>query len=565
MPPTEQRRRRVGIAAAIAAIAVALAGCTGIPTSGPVVEGPEVGLAEPDFVVNPAGPQEDASPREILAGFMSAVRAPQGGYLVAREFLTADLAQQWRPDAAALVRTGTPEYVEGLVTNELATVDYLVETIGEVDDRGRYRETLPTTRTISYSFALVDGQWRISEAPDGVILSQAGFDSAFTETALFFLDPTSRYLVPDVRWFADRSTSARRAVEQLLIGPTDWLQRVIVSSFPVGTTVGPQGVEIRSGVAMVDLSAEASSATPEARSAMRAQLAQTLGVADLQISAAGVPLEVPSGVPSPVVDPQPSGTVLVGTGGAFGFGTVEGDAPGIVEIAGISSAIVADGATGATLAHDQTSAAYLGADGAVRYVAIGDPTPVVLDDRDGLVVPSLDPFGFVWTARAGVADAGISAIPLEGAPIPLVPDGLPGELSVVSIDVSRDGTRLLVAASSVLGPRVLVFGIARTDGIPTQLTGPLELVAPGGTIVDAAWVDDRSVVVIGGSTGVRAVHLPLSGPREELGLVADAVSIAGGRNGVSGIRALADGQVLAASSGGWSDTDIVATFLGIQQ
>ena len=561
MSAPERRPWRIAVVAAVAAVAAVLTGCTGIPTSGQVIAGPEVGFAEADFVLNPAGPQEGAAPRDILAGFMTAVRAPQGGYQVAREFLTPSLATEWDPDAAALVRASAPVFLDVIATDDVARVDYVVETIGEVDQRGRYRETLPTSRTLEFGFTLVDGQWRISSAPDGVVLSQAGFGSAFTETALYFLDPTGRFLVPDVRWFADRSTTPNKAVQELLAGPTEWLQRVVITEFPAGTTIGAQSVEIRSGQALVDLSAEAASATPAARSAMWSQLAATLGVADVRLSAAGVPLEVTAAVPAPVVDPQPSGTVVVGTGDAFGFGTDDG----VVEIDGISATIVADGALGVTLAHDQLSAAYLADDGTVRFVAAGDAAPIVLDTRAGLIVPSLDPYGFVWTATAGAGDAGIAAISTQGDAIPLVPDGLPTELSVVSIDVSRDGTRLLVAASSALGPRLLVYGIARTDGVPGQLTGPLELVAPTGSIIDAAWVDDRSVVVLGGLNAIRAVHVPLGGPSAELGGVAGAVAIAGGRGGVSGIRALAGDRILAASSGGWSDTGIVAVLLGIQQ
>lgn len=561
MRARNSRLQHSGVIALVVAITAALGGCVSIPTSGPVIAGPEVGLAEPDFVVSPAGPQEDASPRDILAGFMSAVRAPQGGYSVAREFLAPSFAEAWDPNATALVRVGAPAFIEVITTDDVARVDYIVETIGEVDDRGRYRETAVTSRTLEFGFSVIDGQWRISAAPDGVVLSQAGFSSSFAETALYFLDPTGRYLVPDLRWFADRSTTPNRALGELLAGPTEWLQRVVISGFPAGTTAGAQAVEIRSGQAVVDLSAEAAAADPTARAAMRAQLAATLGVADVQLAANGVPLEVPTIVPGPVVDPQPSGTVVIGTGDGFGFGTDEG----LVGIEGVSEAIVADAATGATLAHDQLSAAYLAGDGSVRFVAVGDPAPVVLDTRPGVIVPSLDPFGFVWTGLAGAGDAGITAISIDGDPIPLVPDGLPGDLSVVSIDVSRDGTRLLIAASSALGPRLLVYGIARTDGVPTQLTGPLELIAPAGTIVDAAWVDDRSVVVLGGQNGIRAVHVPLGGPSAELGGVSEAAAIAGGRNGVSGIRALAGGRVLAASSGGWTDTGILAVLLGIQQ
>lgn len=555
------RHRVAGLVAAAVTLAALLAGCAGIPTSGPVVAGPEVGLAEPDFAFNALGPQDGATPREILSGFMLALRAPQGDYQVAREFLTGDLSAQWNPDAGTIVRTGTPERTDVSLTDTDARIDYTVTMVADINERGRYREVADTTRTLEFAFVLENGQWRISEAPDGTVVSEAAFSRAFTEAALYFLDPSGRYLVPDVRWFATRTTTANRIVEELLRGPSDWLQRVVVTEFPVGTTLGAQGVELRSGQAIVDLSTEAGTATADARAAMSAQLAATLGVASVSMSAASAPLTVPDGVATPLVDPQPSGTVLIGTGDAFGFGT---DA-GIVAIEGVSTAVVADGASAVTLSHDQLSAVYRGGDGAVRSVSVGDEQPVVLDDRADLVAPSLDPFGFVWSA-SGAPGGAIEAIALDGAATALAPDGLPADAAILAIDVSRDGSRVVVAASSSTGTRLLVYGVVRSNGVPASLSGPLELLSPDSVLLDVSWVDDRSVVVLGGASTVHAVLLPLTGPAVELGAVAGGTEIVGGRDGRSGIRALAGGRVLAAvSSGGWTDTGIAADFLGTQQ
>ncbi len=556
------RSRARGLLATIAlAAAAVLAGCAGIPTSGPVVAGPEIGFAEPDFVVNPAGPQPGATPADILVGFMTALRAPQGGYQVAKEFLAPSLATSWKPDARALIRVGTPGITETLATPTTVRVDYTIETVAQVDDRGRYAETPRTERTLAFAFSLHDGEWRISEAPDGIVLSAAAFDLSFQPTALYFLDPNGRFLVPDPRWFARRSTTPVTIVEELLRGPTEWLQRVVVTGFPAGTTLGDQSVDVRTGgTVRVDLNAAAAATSPEARAAMRVQLAATLGVPSVELSAAGVPLEIPPNPGlAPLLDPQPSGAVLVGTGGDFGFGTDQG----IVPIAGITPAVVADEATGAVLAHDLSSAAYRDGDGAIRVVSVADPVSRVIDDRDALLPPSLDPVGFVWTAQ-GIAGAAITAVALDGTVTPLSTDGLPGDFAIVSLAVSRDGTRLLVAGSSALGTRLLVYGIVRVDGIPVELTGPLELPVPVD-VLDAAWVDDRTVVALGRVEGA-ALLVPLGGPSVEFGVIDGAVAIVGGPGGASGIRALAQGTVLAPDTvGDWNPTGTDATFLGVQQ
>src|SRR5690606_19679425 len=147
------------------------------------------------------GPTPDADPMGILTGFMLAVRAPQADYQVARQFLTPELAVSWDPGAGVLVRSGAAT----LMPEERGTepvVHYAFNTSASVDDAGRYRETATVgSRTLEFSFRQVEGQWRISGAPNGIVLADGSFERAFQSNALYFFDPSGRYLVPDVRWF----------------------------------------------------------------------------------------------------------------------------------------------------------------------------------------------------------------------------------------------------------------------------------------------------------------------------------------------------------------------------
>ncbi|MBO9578997.1 MAG: GerMN domain-containing protein, partial [Microbacteriaceae bacterium] len=475
--------RALGVALA-AALAAALSACVGIPVSGPVVAGPVVGENEPDFVLNPSGPAVGADPTGILNGFMAAVRAPQSDYKVARLFLTPQLAQTWEPDAGVIIWSSAPS-LANRGTAEAPFIDYAFETRASVDADGRYRASAaPAPRTLGFAFTQVDGQWRISAAPDGVVLGEAGFSRAFTEYALYFFDPTGRYLVPDVRWFAARQTTPSVVVTALLGGPDAWLRHAVISDFPAGTTLGPRSVVLNAGRATVDLSPEVASASPQQLDRMRQQLVQTLDVADVTITADGVPLRTDSSETPATVDPHPEGTVLVGTGTEFGHA----GADGITPIEGVSEAIVADGATAAVVAASQTSAAYLAADGTVRRVTAG--VTAVLDTRGSLVAPALDEFGWVWSAGAL---SPLEAFDVGGEPAGLLVDAIPPDASIVALAVSRDSTRLAVALRSPAGPRLLVFGIVRVNGAPTSLDPPLELPA-AGAIASIAWADDRSLV-----------------------------------------------------------------------
>jgi len=550
-------------------MSLALAGCGGIPMSGSVAAGPALGEIEPDYEVQPQEPQPGATPQQILAGFMQAVGAPQNGYRVAREFLTPDLAARWHPETGVSVRSGDATVSEASDTTDTTPrLDYAFSGAASVDGAGRYRETGPTTHSIPFAFAKTDDGWRISEAPEGIVLSQIAFVRAFTALPLYFFDTSGRYLVPDVRWFASSGSTAQAAAAALVAGPDEWLAPAVVTQFPSGTTLGSGGAKVTAGRASVDLSAQAAAASPDALARMRQQLAATLaplGVNEVSVTASGVPLGRGGDVNEPARDPQPSGAVLVGTGTDFGFGA----AAGVMPIDGISSVIVAEEATAVTLAHDQVSAAYLAGDGTVKLVVKGDAVGRVIDSRPGLLAPTLDPAGFVWSATGSA----IEAFTPDGKAVGLDVEDVPADGRIASIAMSRDGTRLAVLLSSGAGSRLFVFAVARQNSVPTQLRSPLELPVPGGAPGGVAWVDDQTLVTATGGTdassGSRVVRLiPIGSPSDDLGLIGGDGVVVGGLGGRIGIRALAGGKVLAANSTstlGWSDTGIAATFLGVQQ
>ena len=563
-PRLRRRLQRVAGLAAILAASLVVAACGGLPVSGPVAAGPALGEVDPDYVVSPSGPAEGASPQEILGGFMLAVRAPQADYQIARQFLAADIAPTWNPDAGVAIRGGVAEIRETSdSTPERPVWVYEFLMTASVDAEGRYREQSPAgNRVVELAFVQEDGQWRISAVPDGIVLGQVAFTRAFMSVALYFFDPGFRYLVPDVRWFASRSTMASRAVAALLAGPDAWLARALVSEFPAGTAVGAGGVVVAEGRAVVDLTAQAASPDANRLDRMRQQLAATLGVADVELRAAGVALSPAPSAQVAVIDPQPSGAVLIGTEDDFGFGTPSG----IVAIEGITPQVLEEEAVAVTLARDARSAAILTAPGAVRHVAVGGGASTLIDYRPALLAPALDQFGFIWTVDAGPASR-IAVFDRGGTPVNVVIEGLPADASIVSIAVSRDDTRLLLATRSELGSRVLVYGIERQDGFPRLLRHPLELPVPVGELVGASWVNDRAVVASSHGTAGQLVRvIELGAPSHDLGTVQKGSQLVGGRDGDAGIRALVEGSVKAAGiDGSWNGTGLSARFLGPQQ
>jgi hypothetical protein len=544
----------------LAAVVFVLAGCVGIPTSGGVVTGDVIGdRDEPDIIALPSGPRQGSSQEEILADFMLALRGPQSGYAIARQFLADSIADAWNPDAEAIIRTGIESIAPGPTENSL---NYTVTTKAFVNSDGLYSESSPASQTLSYSFVQQDGEWRISAAPDAIVLSQSSFRVVFTEQTLYFFDPSYTFLVPDVRWFPTRSTLTSRIARELLDGPAPWLQQgVVLSAFPITTTV--VSADVVSGTATVDLSSEALTATAEDRERMRQQLAASLDVTNVVMTVGGVEVLTPDSGTLPIRNPSVESAVLVGTGTAFGFDN--GDGP--TGLGQLGQQVSGAGATAAVLSNDKQTAAILSEAG-VSVVRSGSAEPLIVDNRPGLIEPSLDPFRFVWSVQ-GASAASLHVFEVDGTEHPLTTT-LPADARVVSIDVSRDGTRMLLYMTTGAGPYLAVAGIIRQQGtnIPVELGVLQPLPVSGSAPVDATWVSDRIVATV--SHGAEASPITLveiGGPSTPLSQVNDATTIAGGNTGADGLRVLAPDGVIwqPRGSGGWVETGLSASFLGTKQ
>jgi hypothetical protein len=561
-------RGRRWVASALAVVTLlSVAGCVGIPTAGSVNTGQLIeDQTDSEFEFVPSGPQQGSSQEEILADFMLAARGPQGGYAIARQYLTPGFADDWDPDAVAVIRTGSPVVGAGLAENSLV---YTVSSSAEVDADGRYREHPLAAQSMEYSFVEVDGEWRISAGPNGIVLSRSSFNLVFTEQPLYFFDPSYRYLVPDVRWFPSRSTVGVRTVRALLDGPVSWLQGgVVTTAFPAATTVGTSdsgsSVTVEATLATVDLSREALSASQQDRDRMRQQLVATLGTPNVVMTVGGIELAAPEPGPGgAIVRPTVESAALIGTGEEFGFDT--GD--GVVPIEGISEKAVALGATAGALSNDQGAAALLAGAGGVYLATPGNEPPVALDLRPGLVAPTIDPFRFVWSAQASSA-ASLTTFDSEGGQHPLQ-TSLPADASVISVDVSRDGARLLLYLSTPVGPRLVVAGVLReTDNVPIGLGELLDLpISMLESPIDATWVDDRHVATLTSTGSEMPVTVyEVGGPSASFGQVQQGVSIVGGNGGDEGLRVLNAGEVWRPQgSGGWVSTGSAASFLATKQ
>jgi hypothetical protein len=556
-------RRLIAWPAGLVAL-VLLAGCVSIPTGGGVTtaeveaEGPENPLLS-----LPNGPAEDASPEEIVAEFLRAGRGPQENYKVAREFLTDDFRSTWIPGARTLI-SSTPITPVPLADN---TWSVSISTTASLDNQGRY-QAAASPEGYDLTFGLVqnaDGQWRISSAPDGTVLSPNRFESIYAPFEVYFFDPSFAFLVPDLRWFRSGTAAAGRVVDALLAGPDERLgSGALYSAFPPGTEQTGD-LTLDSGVAVVQLSSDVNAGGAAVHRRMEQQLLQSLrsvvSVRDVEISVNNFTLQIPEG------GAAPDSTYLVGNDPIGGttdgqIGVLSGSQ--VTPIPGIGRSADIVGATGGSIVSRDRDAIVLLSDAGVSVVRAGQD-PAVIDGRSGLVAPSLDPLGYTWTVPAGSPGQLLAIGP--DATTHVVP-GLPSDATVVSLDVSRDGARVLVALESASGPRLVVLGIQRdADLVPTALITPLDLPIGDDPLLDAAWVDGVTVVALTDRGDSTAVHTyDIGGQTISMGELVGGRSIVGG-NTVEGTRVLTvDGSVMRPGGGdSWQDTGTNASFLVTQQ
>ena len=67
-----------------------------------------------------------------------------------------------------------------------------------LDARGAWQGPLPRRRSaLEFPMAQEDGEWRIAQAPDALIVPETWFEQRFRQVSLYFFDPTAQILVPE--------------------------------------------------------------------------------------------------------------------------------------------------------------------------------------------------------------------------------------------------------------------------------------------------------------------------------------------------------------------------------
>lgn len=556
------RTRRALRGLAVVTAILVLSACTGLPTTGDPQPGLALGASpeDPDFLPVASDPIDGAGPAAIVEGFMEAAITPADNWDTARKFLTPELAASWRPntgvsiDVSAVTRSFTSNVEDDSEAKDGDTADVRVrfDQVASVDATGAYSEAFGASNS-AFVVVRADGQWRIAEAPDGVVIDESRFSRVYDDYALQYYDQTWERLVPDVRWFPRRATVATTIAQSLIGGaPSPWLDPAVQSAFPQGVQLARDAVPIDPDqVADVALNRAALGLDPKTLARMRTQLQETLAAAGVQVDQVRFSVDgrtLDAGVVKLVEDPADPGSLVL-KGGEFG--SLVGNE--ITPIPGVTEDILAatQPITSIDVAIDGSTAAVQLADGHVYLT--GDDGFNELDARASLIRPSMDPYGFTWSVPSNAPTA-LQAIGSDVAPRAIA-GAWPDASAISALRVSADGAR--VAAVVVVGGErwVVVSSVIRDDaGVPTELGAVEPLTQLEGGVSGLVWLGADRLGLLTDLDDRMVLTQIVGGPGTSEAAPTGAVSIAGSRS-AAGLRVLgADGAVFARSGSAWSES-----------
>jgi hypothetical protein len=559
-------RRNLTVVLATAG-ALLLAGCGNlptsltaqVPTSGPIQQGEKVsGGTNDQFIrVIARPPSPGMTPSQLIQGFLDASASFEGDHFVARQYLTTQASDTWDPSTVVRVFEGS-----GTLTETGRVMTFSASQAATVSANGTYRiSDAGATLLTNYELLDVDGEWRISGLPSGLVLSQPDVERTFRPLSIYFFNPSFTQLVPDPRLIPLYGPAqATTLTRYLLAGPSEWLQPAVRTGFPDGVRLNLESVPVVNGVAQVDLNRSARLASDEARVSLSEQLVWTLAqlsdVEAVSITAAGEPFLVP-GVPAlqprdawPEVNPDAL------PAGATGFVAQTG---GVVALTDEGTVAVA-GPAGTTdfldIAVSGDSAVLAGIDtkgNLIRMPMTSRAARERLDLGGAASSPAFGPSGSLWAIAAG---KGLMSIDQRGIVTPITVTGLPKKSFVLAAVPSRDGTRAALIVRTGARTRLLLARI--TSGGPTSSTDltvsdPIRVENQLTEVVDVSWAGSDELLVLGNTGGSElqafTVNLAVGSIRSEGGVLG-AVSIAAAP-GKPNLVGSAEGKIYEELAGAW--------------
>lgn len=532
-----------------------LCSCASLPTSGPVTPAkPEQGVQDP-LAQLAASPTKGASPQRLTEDFLRAAAAgTYDDFATAREYLTKEAARIWDPKREITVTQDSIRitYDQDGQASKLSGIRRL-----RVDQNGIGDSSQIGTRAgAEITFGKVDGQWRITSLPQGIMIPLDSFNTAYTKRNLYFVSTDAKVYVADPRWLPKQGMSTN-LIKLLLKGPSGAISPAVRTFIPANTklddTVKTDGSQLS-----VKLSGRVRTLSSKDLGWARGQIERTL-----------------SGLSS-------SSTLNVISGGsALPAGTQpeeqKYDADYLLGIR--SGTVVSDlNSHSRQLVSAQKTQSYQLTDPAISPVSssplvanaedsglvlFGQSTPIVAYPGKALRPPAVDRRGWIWTGDSSSATV---VVMNEAGQLKEVSAKWLSGRAVTRLVLTLDGARAMLLVSEKNGTEEAYVCVVHRDehGSPVALVNPTQVATSIQKIRDVGWVDSTTVAVLAKADGQSAPDIET----EEIGststnLVGPVGATRVLRGGPSQSVRVADsnGRLFIKSGAGWKSVETKATSL----
>ena len=256
---------------AVLSVAVLVSSCASLPNSS---EPQSLKRLDNPSSQQDSGPISGREPDLLLRDFYANSANPLKQYAQARNYLTPDANNQWKPGPETVIIDRI-----GMSRNSTAGADHVSYTVtgtivGTLGEGGAYNPRNEDYRAV-VTLERRDGEWRIAELPNQAIIERTELWNRYIPRDLYFFDPTGNTLVPDRRWmFAGTNTQDTALISLLLAGPSPTLAPGVMDELPnsAAYTRTNNGVYELTGL---------SSLSEAARRRLAAQLTWTLALAEI--------------------------------------------------------------------------------------------------------------------------------------------------------------------------------------------------------------------------------------------------------------------------------------------
>lgn len=519
------RRRTTAAVLAVFLCLVTVAGCAAIPTESQPKAIPQQNAGQPTQEI--PEPELGLDPLSVVREYVRNSVQPANDHAASRAYLSGPLRETWTPDTSLRVVKddfGTvyaPEDAQPADPNERVVALRGVE-VGRLAADNSFIAGVDEYRTPVRVRKQADGEWRIVDPPDGIVITETDFDTAYQQVPVYFFAPDSTALVSDLRYAVARPQSGlpARVVDLLLSGPSEGLAGAVRNplgdaSLDSNVTNGDDGSLI---VPLTGLSDE----TVQERELMAAQIVRSLQHVTtnrVKLLSDGTPL-----VPGRV-EWQPSDLPAYDT-----LSSPSAELPGLMTVGGrvrsLGSGAPIDGLAGsgslnvvsaAQAINGHQLAVVEAVDGQMR-LRVGDygtPGQVVELSAAQMTRPTWKPpvskddkSTEVWTVVDGRQVTRVQQdADGQWVTVPVNASELADAGEITALRLSRDGTR----AALVAGGKLVVASVVRTASGAT-LRAPRVLQEDRlYSVVDVDWIDHDTLVAVTSSEWVPVARVSVDG------------------------------------------------------